>query len=489
MHNKYILAIIALLALVMCSCKDNKDKDDEVVYYSTSTTDALVTSFRLKNDTKNSTKLDSVHFTIDPVRGKIYNVDSLPVGTDVSHLLTTLSFSTPIKEAKFYLTYSKSGAVTRDTITYRSTSTDSLNFTGSARLEVSSYDGTVVRNYEVHVNVHKTQPDTLNWPLSARCDLPGAKDDVVAQRTERWNNMVVCLVQNSDGYKISVSNDLTDDWSVYELNTDFTPDVNSLTTCDNMVCLLDTDGYLHTSSDLQSWTKTDVRWHSIIGGYDTRVLGITADDTPMFDEYPRREEFSAQSIPADFPTHGTSQLVTAANSWTVAQQAVMVGGVLADGSLTDKTWGYDGNSWAVISNIENGLPALRDAILVSYFTYSVNSINYKATLQDAWLVMGGFYADGTPNRTTYISKNQGITWTSASSTMQWPSHIPSMGGAQAIIDNRKFTANGAPRRVSKPITEWDVPHIYLFGGRTASGELLNNVWCGVITRMTYKPVY
>ena len=93
MHNKYILAIIALLALVVCSCKDNKDKDDEVVYYSTSTTDALVTSFRLKNDTKNSTKLDSVHFTIDPVRGKIYNVDSLPVGTDVSHLLPTLSFS------------------------------------------------------------------------------------------------------------------------------------------------------------------------------------------------------------------------------------------------------------------------------------------------------------------------------------------------------------------------------------------------------------
>ena len=489
MHNKYILAIIAVLAVVVCSCKDNKDKEDEVVYYSSSTTDALVTSFRLQNDTKNSIKLDSVYFTIDPVRGKIYNVDSLPVGTDVSHLLTSLSFSTSISEAKFYLTYSKSGAVTRDTITYKSTSTDSLNFTGSARLEVTSYDGTVVRNYEVHVNVHKTQPDTLNWPLSERRDLPGSGDNVVAQRTVRWSNVVVCLVQNSDGYKISLSNDLTGAWSVLDLDADFTPDVNSLATYDEMLCLLDTDGYLHTTHDLHEWTKTDVRWHSIIGGYGTRVLGITTDELPMFDEYPHRDQFVPEPVPANFPMSGYTQLVTANNQWTVAQQAVMVGGLLADGTVSDKTWGYDGNTWAIISNDENGLPALRDAILVSYQTYSVNTINYKTTLQDTWLVMGGFKTDGTPNRTTYISNNQGITWTAAASTLQWPSHIPSMGSAQAIIEKREFTANGAPRRVSRPVTEWDVPYIYLFGGKNASGELLNNVRCGVITRMTYKPVY
>lgn len=487
-HIYYVIAMLTVVAIALGSC-DKKNKEDETIeYYYSSTTNALVSSFRLQANTKVLTNLDSVHFTIDPVRGMIYNADSLPVGTDVSHLLTQVSFKSTIGSAKYYIAYNKSGTVHRDTITYSSSSSDSINFTGSVRLEVTSYDGSVTRSYDVHVNVHQSQPDTLNWPVTARESLPGAAADVVAQRTVQWNNMVVCLVENSDDYKLSVSNALADAWSTTDFTPGFTPVVNSLASCDGMVGLLDTDGYLHTSEDLQSWTKTDVRWSSIIGGYDDRLLGVTADETPLLDEFPRREDFIAQRVPADFPMTGRSQLVAASNHWTVAQQALMVGGTLADGTVTNKTWGYDGTTWAVINNENNSLPALCDAILVSYFTYSVNATNYKVTQKDTWLVMGGFTADGTPNRTTYASFNQGIAWSKAAASMQWPGHLPSMGGAQAIIDERTQRA-GAPRRVSKPVTEWTVPYIFLFGGHDAQGRLLNNVWCGVISRMTHKPVY
>lgn len=487
-HINYVIAMIALLALAVSSCKDKKETE-EVETYSTSATNALVLSFRLQNSKNVSAKLDSVHFTIDPVRGQIYNVDSLPVGTNISSLLTTVSFRSSVRQAKYYLTYSKNGTVQRDTITYRSASTDSMNFTGTVRLEVTSYDGTVTRNYDVHINVHKSEPDTLTWPVESRSDLPGAGSDNIAQRTVRWNNLVICLLQNDAGYFLSSAYNADGPWDTDVFKGDFVPDVTSLASSDSKLYVLDTEGNMHTSDDGKTWTATGQRWHTIIGGYGNRVLGITADEVPQLDEYPRREGHVAKAVPADFPLSGLSQLVIADNSWTVSPQAVMVGGVLADGSLSNKTWGYDGETWAIISNAQDTLPALRDAILVSYYTYSVNPINYKSTLHDSWLLMGGFKADGSSNRTTYISNNQGITWQKAASSMQWPSHMPSMGGAQAIIESRSFSVNGAPRRVSKPTTEWQVPFIYLFGGTTASGVLLNNVWCGVITRMTYRPNY
>lgn len=488
-RTHYLIAMIALLAVALCSC-DKKNNDEEVVeVYSTSTTNALLKSFSLQNSPNVSAKLDSVHFTIDPVRGEVYNVDSLPVGTNVSALLTRATFASSVGQARYFLTYSKGGTVHRDTITYSSTSTDSLNFTGTARLELSSFDGTVTRSYNIHVNVHKSQPDTLSWPQTSRRDLPGSGDQVVAQRTVKWNNLVVCLVQSGNGCKVSLSDELIGNWDTKSLVTDFTPDVNSLAACGELLCLLDTEGLLHTTTDMQTWTNTGVRWRTIIGGYNTRLLGISDADVPMLDEYPRRADFQPQPIPAGFPMSGLSQLVTTDNKWTVAQQALMVGGRLADGSVTNKTWGYDGSTWAVVSNNYNALPALRDAILVSYYTHRVNIINYKTTLQETWLVMGGFKADGTPNRTTYTSINQGITWSAGEACMQWPGHLPSMGGALALVINRTFTANGAPRRVSKPVTEWEVPYIYLFGGWNETGQVFNNIWCGVINRLTYQPVY
>ena len=95
-RTHYLIAMIALLAVALCSC-DKKNNDEEVVeVYSTSTTNALLKSFSLQNSPNVSAKLDSVHFTIDPVRCEVYNVDSLPVGTNVSALLTRATFASSV---------------------------------------------------------------------------------------------------------------------------------------------------------------------------------------------------------------------------------------------------------------------------------------------------------------------------------------------------------------------------------------------------------
>jgi hypothetical protein len=43
-------------------------------------------------------------------------------------------------------------------------------------------------------------------------------------------------------------------------------------------------------------------------------------------------------------------------------------------------------------------------------------------------------------------------------------------------------------RATAPITQWEVPYIYLFGGYDSEGYLYNSVWRGVINRLSFKPL-
>lgn len=488
-RSKLISLALLVAALVMASCRKDNNKDEDVVTYTVSTTNALVTSFKLKADDKVMTHLDSVHFSIDPVKRVIYNADSLPRGTNVSHLLTSVTFGSAVGTVNYYLTYTKNGVVQRDTIPYSNSSTDSLNMTGSCYLEVKSYDGNTVVRYDVRVNVHQVEPDTIQWPMTERRNLPGSADDNLKQRTVQGPDRLLCLLRTANDWRVSSATSVAAAWTTTAFAGGFEPQVESLAASSEAFYVLDNGGNLYRSTDGQAWTGTGVRWSAIIGDYGSRVLGITADETPMLDEYPRAAGHAPMALPADFPVRGMSQLVCIDNDWTISPQAVMVGGVLSDGSLSNKSWGYDGTTWAVVSAASDTLPALRDAILLSYFTYDINSTSLVLTKHPTWLLMGGFGADGQPNRTTFMSRNQGITWGKAPTGLQWPSHIPSMGGAQAIVESRTISVSQRARRVSRPVTEWECPYIYLFGGYDQSGVLLPYVWQGVLTRLMFQPLY
>lgn len=104
------------------------------------------------------------------------------------------------------------------------------------------------------------------------------------------------------------------------------------------------------------------------------------------------------------------------------------------------------------------------------------------------MVLGGRTADGTMNRTTYVSYNQGITWSNGGLTLQLPSYLPLFMHAQAFVVEERISKARAKAPV-KPITEWQCPYIYLVGGTNGSGNLLNSIWKGVINQLTFKPLY
>lgn len=91
--------------------------------------------------------------TIDQVNNRIYNVDSLPVGTDVAHV----TFATLTSSG---VTTIKSLTTGQDTLF---ATTDSTDFTVPRMLTVNAYDGLAKKHYEVKINVHKEEADSFVW--------------------------------------------------------------------------------------------------------------------------------------------------------------------------------------------------------------------------------------------------------------------------------------------------------------------------------------
>ncbi len=488
------MAVLLLSQFVLVSCNKDKDDDSDSTYsYSTSTQTTLVTGFALQADANVLASLDSVHFTVDYDGGRIYNADSLPVGTNISKLKVTVEFLNTVKSAVFSITGATVQADT--TITYTTSMTKSLDFTGKTMLTVTSADGTRVKDYEIKVLVHKVNPDSLAWPMSWRRDLPGYEDGALAQKTVKQGDLYRTLVYNGTSCTLlTATSPKQGTWERQTLNLPFTPAVASLVADDNDLYLLSTDGVLYNSTDGVEWNSCGVTWHSILGAYDDHVLGIVAGTGGYYhDEYPRSIGFASTPVEDDFPVAHTSDMIVTGNSWTVSQQAIIVGGVDSEGHVLDCVWGYDGSRWGKINSSHgSSLPAVTDATLFSYYTYKSLGGVRRYGRQQTWFLMGGKLADGKLNDRIYLSNTQGITWSVGDSTICQPAYMPKFYGAQAMVNSETLTANGpsySPRRIQSFDGTWECPFVYLFGGYNDQGALLPNVWRGVYIRLTNYPVF
>ena len=498
MTNRTLLYPVLVMAMMLSSlpalvsCNKDNDDDNEIYSYSESTQTTLVKGFALQADANVLADLDSVHFTVDYDNGLIYNADSLPVGTDITALKVTVDFLNAVHSAEFIITGATQQVDT--TITYSSSSSKSIDFTGKTTLKVISADESQVKDYDVKVLVHKVNPDSLVWPQPWRRDLPGYRSSAIGHKAVEMGGRYLILNYNgSESYLLTATSPNQGTWDKQMVNLPFTPDVPSLTATEETLYMLGTDGTLYSSSDGIAWSSAGVKWHSLIGAYDDRVLGIVGDAAGYYhDEYPHVDGFEVTPVEDGFPVSHSSNMVQVENKWSLSDQAVIVGGLDRDGHVVSDVWGYDGNHWGKINNSHSSVPALTDATLFSYYTFRALSGVRRYGQQQTWYLMGGKQANGSLNSTIYLSNTQGVTWTQGDSTIAQPSYMPKFYGAQAFVFNETLTAGGAghmPRRVKAAIDSWDCPYIYLFGGYNDQGALLPYVWRGVYNRLFFYPVY
>lgn len=497
------LFIFAALAGAQ-SC--NSDDDTQIFTEETvAASSVLVSAFSLTADDSVLVNLDTIFFSIDQKNAMIFNADSLPFGTKTSRLIPKITYST-VSVAE--LTYKRENG-TDSVVDYLKNSTDSINFaTGDVKFRLVSYDGATERTYTIRVNVHQLKPDSLYWDEAAVRKLPSSLTNPTEQKTVEMNGKFYCLTSEAGEYCLACAENPAEDWTYSTPEFNFTPNVSTLASNASTMFILADNGDLYTSTDAgATWTSTGENWTNVIGGYNERLLGLKSSAEKYYHvTYPATYVVETD---ADFPVEGFSNPVTFTADWSLTPQLYITGGKTASASLSDATWGYDGSSWYKIS--KEPMPvALYGTTIVPFQYFIVNSSDWTVDSYPILLAMGGKNADGESTKSIYMSYNQGLNWKKCGQLMQFPEYMPAFYGAQALVCDTEFTVESmsshwitqasrklpswaAPAfpsmsRASKPITSWECPYIYIFGGYDANGHILDTVWKGTFNRLTFKPI-
>lgn len=508
-----LAALSIMLGSVVVSCNSDDDTNDydidtgytpETMYSSTA-----ITAFNLKADTKVLANLDSVFFTIDLEGQKIFNADSMPLGTDVRKLVPVIGTG---GSSKIMIKYTDTEGNEKEE-EYNSTSPDTISFSSPVKVTVTSLNETYSRTYTITVNVHNQKPDSLCWGDMAYSVLPairGAKDAVTVEK----NGKVYCYSTDGTAWQRASADDPAtpvDSWVRETVNFGFTPRLSTLTATDGDYYVLSDNGTLYSSTDGLAWSSTGKVWSWIYGAYESRVVGVAPDGAGyVHATCPEPQGYVASAVRADFPVGGTTRMLTFSSDWSSAPQGIIACGHIANGNLTSAVWGYDGQAWNKFANMPQDA-ALDGMTIFPYYTFKTNTINWTVTKQSTIFAMGGRKADGSLSREVYISRDLGVNWHEADSLMQLPEQMESFAGARALVIptvmHARSTSGGGWESVTlrrlpawcmldgfygsravAPITEWDCPYIYIYGGENEAGNLRDIVLRGVINRFTYKPL-
>lgn len=485
MKKLIILNIAALLCVLgFCACNEKVDTPEYIA------SNVAVDTFFIQKDDNILENLDNVFFTIDLENGKIFNADSLPFGTKVNKLIPVIK----LKQGASAATLTVKTAAGTDTVhDYIKNHTDSIDFSnGPVILSVTSLDEKVTKKYTINVNVHQVKADSLTWSRTERRALPSQFDIPARQHTAATAKAAYCLTLNAAGQaSMAVAANPGDaNWDIYSVTLPAEADIKSFTATEDALYILTPASMWKSTDGGRSWSDTQQAWSHIYGAYGQCVLGAFKKDGNWYTaDYPATAG-TAPILPG-MPVSGTSAPVAFSFPLVQTAQLLTVGGYDKDGKAINTTWGYDGREWACLS--AQPLPkALGNMCLVPFFTFQVNSL-WTVTDYACLLAFGG-NNDSEINRTVYMSTDYGLTWAEAPASVQFPEEIPAMISSQAYVFTSTIHAPKAARwravggRATEPVTQWDCPYIYIFGGESQDGVTYNTIWRGTINRLSFKPI-
>lgn len=504
MIKKLIPVLAISSALFFAACNESEADYDYQLASS-----VQVTGFSLSDDQNVLDSLENVFFSIDLVEGKIYNADSLPFGTNVSRLIPVIS--APSTASMVQLEFPRPG-MTDSIVNYLTNSTDSIDFSnGPVKLRVKSQSGLVEQVYEVKVNVHTVKSDTLAWYAVESAPLPTSMEHPDAQRAVYLRGTYYCLTAKGSEYCLATTDNPADPrWQTKAVTFGFEPQVETLRATDDALYILDKDGNLYSSADFATWTSTGQTWHSAYGAYGNQLLGCKQESGKwLIASYPDGKTWD---MPENFPISGASEPATYTPTMGLAPQLVMTGGRTAQGTTLAGSWAFDGQSWVYVT-LQSMPYALEGMAMVPYSIFETSTSNWVPTEVPALLAFGGRDANGSINPLVLYSLDWGMSWHKAPTLMQMPESLPKVWGASAFVYSTEMSdadsraglwSQVAHRglypqcawpwelrasRVSKPVTEWECPAIYMLGGHNYFGETQTTMWRGVILRYTFKPLY
>lgn len=489
--------MLSIMIIAATACNEKTDPADNPYGADSS---VAVTSFKLKANSGVLNKLDTLFFSIDLDKGVIFNADSLPMGTRVTDLVPVITYPSTVREAVIIM---EGGEKRIGEIDYLHNPSDTVDFSGKVSLRLTAQDNITTRTYSIKLNVHHLPSDTLMWDDLAGSRLPSRYGSPLQQKSVKRDNKVYSMVRENNGaLTLAISdNPGAEAWHLQDVtqNADF--DVRSFAATADSFYMLDRQGSLYTSADAKQWSDTGRRWVAIIGDYDGTLMGVgSSQGTLRHVYYP--DTYPETELEEHFPVSGFSNVGIFHNKWSQTPVALLSGGVDAEGNICGRLWAFDGHSWAALS--QGGPNDMSRATLIPYYSYRSADVSWMTREYSVWLLIGGVDAEGTTNRTVWLSYDNGVRWQQAVDYMQLPEAIPAMYDCDGIvldvdksaslsdywkvIPSRRLTPWMVKGTVDGDSVSWQCPYIYLFGGIDADGHLNDTLWRGVLSRLTFTPM-
>lgn len=281
--------ILAGLTLLFTACEESRTYSPEAVItsYSMGNFPVIYHDINIQGHDTLVTRTVSgstIEFTIDQQRNLIFNRDSLPLGSKVDSVKTTIYSSGLVMYRKMH----NDGTYT-DTLW---SSSDPMDLTRPVTLLVISDDDSYTRQYTLTTNIHTVDPDSMTWRHTA--SLPATisgmkavmcrgsvtvlgKDDsgspcIIRRQSDGWTGPLPCIGLDGnvitrsltrhdgrlavvDGNRVMTSEDgIT--WSEAGQDTPLSYLIPFTQTGDaGQAWAVSEDGWLVSSSDLISWTR------------------------------------------------------------------------------------------------------------------------------------------------------------------------------------------------------------------------------------------
>lgn len=416
-----LIAVLFAATSIMTSCLDN---DVEQITYTseTSITGFSLGTLNIDRIGKDKNGLDSPYvdtldcsnypFTIDQINRTITNKDSLPVGTHIDKVITSITYDAGM------LGYKPKGS-DHDTIW---TSTDSIDFTDPVEFKVYAYSGVEGKPYKVTINVHKQEPDTISWK---KFDNSFSDRSLLSEQKAVYaNGKVYVFGKNGNGTHIEYS-DVSDDnpkpWVKITDNVPADIDTYSATACAGYIYFLAGTNKRLYKLDVNSNEITSVgteTFEMLIGGNDIkselyavkegekgRKSGIykentwTEDATP-FTLFPAGKPFFSNTTTASYNSNITTTVALCYNQGNTANDttALVFNRISSD------------NKWE--ERIQNlPLPNLENVTMI-YYDGKLYAFGGKSVKPEV-----------KPFSQFYCSTDNGLCWRPVTECMAFPAEF------------------------------------------------------------------
>lgn len=422
-----LIAVLFAATSIMTSCLDN---DVEQITYTseTSITGFSLGTLNIDRMGKDKNGLDSPYvdtldcsnypFTIDQINRTITNKDSLPVGTHIDKVITSITYDAGM------LGYKPKGS-DHDTIW---TSTDSIDFTEPVEFKVYAYSGVEGKPYKVTINVHQQEPDTISWkkfdnnPFSAgnlseqKAVYANEKVYVFGKKNDETTCIEYTKVINVSVPGEKEPKDNPTPWtSVTNVPTDI--DTYSATAWGGNIYFLagGTNKQLYkldanTNDVTRVGTET---FEMLIGGNDTKeelyaVInrvshtyknGVWTEDANPFTLFPAGKPFFSNTTTASYNSNITTTVALCYNQGNTANDttALVFNRISSDNKWEERMQNLP------LPNLEN-----------------VTMIYYDGKLY----AFGGGYGEIKPFSQFYCSTDNGLCWRPVTECMAFPAEVP-----------------------------------------------------------------